>query len=92
MVVDEATTGDIVGVAGLAKASVTDTVRAIPEGKEKDKSLKADWAVPIPSDPLDPPVLSMSVRVNDSPLAGQEGTKCTSKAIEDRFVFCLFCF
>ena len=32
----------------------------------------------------------MSVRVNDSPLAGQEGTKCTSKAIEDRFVFLIF--
>ena len=84
---EETKAGDIVGVAGLSLASVTDTVRAIPEGLEKDKNPKPAWAVPFESDPLDPPVLSMSVRVNDSPLAGTEGTKCTSKAIEDRFDF-----
>ena len=48
-IVSEASAGDIVGVAGLSKASVTDTVRAIPEGLEKDKSLKADWAIPFES-------------------------------------------
>ena len=69
--VTSATAGDIVGIAGLSSANVTDTIRIVPKEKEK-KERKEDWAVVIPSDPLDPPVLSISVRVNDSPLSGRE--------------------
>jgi GTP-binding protein len=72
MSIDEATAGDIVAVAGLEKATVSDTIAA-PE---------AD--APIAAQPIDPPTLAMTFRVNDSPLAGTEGDKVTSRMIRDR--------
>jgi GTP-binding protein len=70
--VDEAGAGDIVAIAGLEKANVSDTIAA-PEVE-----------TPIAAQPIDPPTLAMTFRVNDSPLAGTEGDKVTSRMIRDR--------
>jgi GTP-binding protein len=71
---DEATAGDIVSLAGLPNATVAHTICA----PEVD--------TPLPAQPIDPPTLSMTYRVNDSPLAGTEGTKVTSRMIRDRLL------
>jgi GTP-binding protein len=71
---NEASAGDIVSVAGLPKATVAHTICA-PEVSE-----------PLPAQPIDPPTLSMSFRVNDSPRAGTEGDKVTSRMIRDRLL------
>lgn len=70
--VEEAIAGDIVSIAGLEKASVSDTL--------------CDIAViePIKSTPIDPPTMAITISVNDSPLAGTEGSKVTSRMIRDR--------
>jgi GTP-binding protein len=70
--VEEGTAGDIVAVAGLAKGTVADTFC--------DLSV----AQPIKAQPIDPPTVSMTFMVNDSPLAGTEGDKVTSRVIRDR--------
>jgi GTP-binding protein len=70
--VDEASAGDIVAIAGLEKANVSDTIAA-PEAENA-----------IAAQPIDPPTLAMTFRVNDSPLAGTEGDKVTSRMIRDR--------
>jgi GTP-binding protein len=64
--------GDIVAIAGLTEATVADTVAA-PE-----------VTVPLPAQPIDPPTLSMTFRINDGPLAGQEGDKVQSRVIRER--------
>lgn len=66
--------GDIVSIAGLEKATVSNTIAAI-ECKEA-----------LPALPIDPPTISMSFSVNDSPLCGQVGTKLTSRMIYDRLI------
>ncbi|WP_228243395.1 translational GTPase TypA [Porphyrobacter sp. GA68] len=70
--VDSARAGDIIALAGLEKATVANTI--------------ADPAVtqPIEAQPIDPPTLAMRFAVNDSPLAGREGDKVTSRMIRDR--------
>ena len=70
--VEEAEAGDIVSIAGLEKASVADTLC--------DLSVSS----PIKSTPIDPPTMAITISVNDSPLAGQEGTKVTSRMIRER--------
>ena len=70
--VEEAHAGDIVAVAGLELGNVADTI-ADPEVTE-----------PLPAQPIDPPTLAMTFRVNDSPLAGTEGDKVTGRMIRDR--------
>ncbi|RJG55792.1 translational GTPase TypA [Sphingobium terrigena] len=70
--VDEAKAGDIISLAGLAVATVANTIC--------DTSV----TVPIQAQPIDPPTLSMRFAVNDSPMAGREGTKVTSRMIRDR--------
>jgi GTP-binding protein len=70
--IEEADAGDIVAIAGLAKFNVADTLVA-PEVTE-----------PLQAQPIDPPTLSMTFMVNDSPLAGTEGDKVTSRVIRDR--------
>ncbi|QDH13684.1 translational GTPase TypA [Formicincola oecophyllae] len=72
--VEEAKAGDIVAIAGLSEATIPDTL--------------ADPAVaePLPSTPIDPPTLSMTFRINDSPLGGREGKKVTSRQIRDRLM------
>jgi GTP-binding protein len=72
--IDEAVAGDIVAVAGLANATVAHTLCA------------PDVTEPLPAQPVDPPTLAMSFRVNDSPLAGTEGDKVTSRMIGDRLL------
>jgi len=69
---DEAEAGDIVTIAGLPEATVSHTICA-PEVE-----------VPLPAQPIDPPTLAMTFRVNDSPLAGTEGDKVTGRMIRDR--------
>lgn len=70
--VEMAEAGDIVSIAGLEKASVSDTLCDI------------SVVEPIKSTPIDPPTMAITVSVNDSPLAGTEGTKVTSRMIRDR--------
>ena len=71
---DEASAGDIVAVAGLTGTTVSDTI--------------CDLAVidPIASQPIDPPTLAMTFLVNNSPYAGREGDKVTSRVIRDRLL------
>ncbi|WP_144096395.1 translational GTPase TypA [Croceicoccus sediminis] len=72
--VEEARAGDIIALAGLEKATVANTI--------------ADPAVtePIAAQPIDPPTLAMRFAVNDSPFAGREGDKVTSRLIRDRLM------
>jgi GTP-binding protein len=70
--IEEAMAGDIIAIAGLAETTVADTICA-PE-----------VSVAIHADPIDPPTLAMTFSVNDSPLAGREGTKVTSRMIVER--------
>ncbi|AZI36929.1 GTP-binding protein TypA [Caenibius tardaugens NBRC 16725] len=70
--VESAQAGDIIAMAGLEKATVANTI-ADPSVRE-----------PIAAQPIDPPTLAMRFAVNDSPLAGREGDKVTSRMIRDR--------
>ena len=70
--IEEAEAGDIVAIAGLEKFNVADTVCAL------------DVSEPLQAQPIDPPTLSMTFMVNDSPLAGTEGDKVTSRMIRAR--------
>jgi GTP-binding protein len=72
--VDEARAGDIISLAGLTVATVSNTI--------------ADTSVttPIKAQPIDPPTLSMRFAVNDSPMAGRDGDKVTSRMIRDRLM------
>ena len=70
--VEEAVAGDIISIAGLTTATVADTI-ADPSVTE-----------PLHAQPIDPPTLSMRFAVNDSPMAGREGSKVTSRMIRDR--------
>jgi len=72
--VDEAKAGDIISLAGLTVATVSNTIA--------DTSV----SVPIKAQPIDPPTLSMRFAVNDSPMAGREGDKVTSRMIRDRLL------
>ena len=72
--VESAEAGDIVAIAGLSKGTVADTF--------------CDPAVTAPLDaqPIDPPTVTMSFLVNDSPLAGTEGDKVQSRVIRERLM------
>ena len=72
--IDEAEAGDIVAIAGLEKFNVADTL------------CTPDVVEPLQAQPIDPPTLSMTFMVNDSPLAGTEGDKVTSRVIRDRLL------
>jgi GTP-binding protein len=72
--IEEALAGDIVAVAGLAKATVADTLGA----------LEAEGA--LPAQPIDPPTIAITVSVNDSPLAGRDGDKVQSRVIRERLL------
>lgn len=69
---EEAHAGDIIAVAGVSKGTVADTICAL----EVTQSIHAQ--------PIDPPTLAMTFSINDSPLAGREGDKVTSRMIWDR--------
>jgi GTP-binding protein len=70
--VDQAFAGDIISIAGMTDATVSNTIADI----SVSEALHAQ--------PIDPPTLSMNFAVNDSPLAGREGSKVTSRMIRDR--------
>ncbi|MGE0119245.1 MAG: translational GTPase TypA [Dongiaceae bacterium] len=70
--IEEATAGDIIAIAGLTETTVADTIA--------DHTV----AAPIPAMAIDPPTLAMTFSVNDSPLAGKEGDKVTSRMIRAR--------
>lgn len=69
---EEAAAGDIVALAGFSEATVADTLCA-PEVE-----------APLPANPIDPSTIAVTFAVNDSPLAGREGDKVTSRLIHDR--------
>lgn len=69
---EEAVAGDIIAIAGLTDATVADTI------------CSPEVTSPISSQPIDPPTLAMTFSVNNSPLAGQEGDKVTSRMIRAR--------
>ncbi|MGU3536628.1 translational GTPase TypA [Methylobacterium sp. A54F] len=70
--IDAGEAGDIVSIAGLVKGTVADTF------------CDPQVDTPIQAQPIDPPTVTMSFIVNDSPLAGTEGDKVTSRMIRDR--------
>jgi len=72
--IDEAVAGDIVTIAGMTKATVADTLCA----------LEVDVA--LPAQPIDPPTITVTFGINDSPLAGRDGTKVQSRVIRDRLM------
>ena len=72
--VEDAEAGDIVALAGLPNVTVAHTIC--------DPSVET----PLPAQPIDPPTLAMTFRVNDSPLAGTEGSKVTGRMIRDRLL------
>ncbi|MEM6666134.1 MAG: translational GTPase TypA [Pseudomonadota bacterium] len=72
--IEEGQAGDIISVAGLANATVANTLC--------DPSI----AEAIPAQPIDPPTLSMTFRINDGPLAGREGDKVQSRVIRERLM------
>jgi GTP-binding protein len=72
--IDAAQAGDIVSIAGMGKATVADTICA-PE-----------VTAPIPAQPIDPPTISVTFGINDSPLAGRDGKKVQSRVIRERLM------
>ncbi|WP_283178169.1 translational GTPase TypA [Gemmobacter sp. 24YEA27] len=72
--IDEAVAGDIVTLAGMTKPTVADTLCA----------LEIDTA--LPAQPIDPPTITVTFGINDSPLAGKDGTKVQSRVIRDRLM------
>jgi GTP-binding protein len=72
--IEESSAGDIVAIAGLPNATVSHTICAPEVGD------------PLPAQPMDPPTLSMTFRINDSPLAGTEGDKVQSRVIRERLL------
>ncbi|MBK8441726.1 MAG: translational GTPase TypA [Rhodobacter sp.] len=72
--IDEAIAGDIVTLAGMTKATVADTLCA-PEVNTA-----------LPAQPIDPPTITVTFGINDSPLAGRDGSKVQSRVIRDRLM------
>jgi GTP-binding protein len=72
--IDEAQAGDIVTLAGMTKATVSDTICALAV----EHALEAQ--------PIDPPTITVTFGINDSPLAGREGKKVQSRVIRDRLM------
>ncbi|HWT12415.1 MAG TPA: translational GTPase TypA [Allosphingosinicella sp.] len=70
--VEEALAGDIVAIAGLTRATVSNSI------------VEPSVTEPLHAQKIDPPTLAMTFSVNDSPMAGREGTKVTSRMIRDR--------
>jgi GTP-binding protein len=72
--IEQAEAGDIVALAGFSEATVSNTIGAL----ELDEPLAAQ--------PIDPPTLAMTFGINDSPLAGKDGNKLTSREIWARLI------
>ncbi len=72
--IDVAEAGDIVTLSGMSKATVADTLC----------DLSVD--TPLPAQPIDPPTISVTFGINDSPLAGRDGKKVQSRVIRERLM------
>jgi len=72
--VESAEAGDIIAIAGLTETTVADTIGAV------------ELAAPLPSIPIDPPTLAITISINDSPLAGRAGDKVQSRVIRARLM------
>ncbi|MEM9309284.1 MAG: translational GTPase TypA [Pseudomonadota bacterium] len=72
--IDLAEAGDIVSLAGMSKATVADSIVA----PQVDK--------PLPAQPIDPPTITVTFGINDSPLAGRDGKKVQSRVIRERLM------
>ncbi|MFV0245653.1 MAG: translational GTPase TypA [Qingshengfaniella sp.] len=72
--IDEAQAGDIVSIAGMQKATVADTIAALAVED------------PLAAQPIDPPTISVTFGINDSPLAGRDGKKVQSRVIRERLM------
>ncbi|MDA7424234.1 translational GTPase TypA [Thalassococcus lentus] len=72
--IDEAQAGDIVSLAGMSKATVADTICALAVEE------------PLEAQPIDPPTITVTFGINDSPLAGRDGKKVQSRVIRDRLM------
>jgi GTP-binding protein len=72
--IETAEAGDIIAIAGLDRTTVADTI------------CEPTVQMPIPATPVDPPTLAITVTINDSPLAGREGDKVTSRMLRARLL------
>jgi GTP-binding protein len=72
--IQEGVAGDIVTLAGMSKANVADTLCA--------QAIET----PLPAQPIDPPTITITVGINDSPFAGRDGAKLQSRVIRDRLL------
>ncbi|SDJ22145.1 translational GTPase TypA [Lutimaribacter saemankumensis] len=72
--IDEAVAGDIVSLAGMSKATVSDTICALAVED------------PLEAQPIDPPTITVTFGINDSPLAGRDGKKVQSRVIRERLL------
>ncbi|MDO9525234.1 MAG: GTP-binding protein, partial [Gemmobacter sp.] len=72
--IEVAEAGDIVTIAGMTKATVADTLCAL------------EIETALPAQPIDPPTISVTFGINDSPLAGKDGTKVQSRVIRERLM------
>jgi GTP-binding protein len=72
--IDEALAGDIVSISGMSKATVADTICALAVDE------------PLAAQPIDPPTITVTFGINDSPLAGRDGKKVQSRVIRERLM------
>ena len=72
--IEQAIAGDIVTLSGMSKATVADTLCAL------------ELDIPLPAQPIDPPTITVTFGINDSPLAGRDGTKVQSRVIRERLM------
>ncbi len=72
--IDEALAGDIVSLAGMTKSTVADTICALAVDE------------PLEAQPIDPPTITVTFGINDSPLAGRDGKKVQSRVIRERLM------
>ncbi|MEL7343470.1 MAG: translational GTPase TypA [Pseudomonadota bacterium] len=72
--IEEAVAGDIVSIAGMSKATVADTICALAV------------ETPLDAQPIDPPTITVTFGINDSPLAGRDGKKVQSRVIRERLM------
>ena len=72
--IDQAEAGDIVTLAGMTKATVADSL------------VEPSVDTPLPAQPIDPPTITVTFGINDSPLAGRDGKKVQSRVIRDRLM------
>ncbi len=72
--IEIAEAGDIISICGMSKATVADTL--------SDPSV----VTPIPAQPIDPPTITVTFGINDSPLSGRDGKKVQSRVIRERLL------